>query len=127
MISSNTLNPREQQTPTISAPPEILKPRTWSRRTGANAPVPHLLMPKPLEIEIDSIQPSSAPSSPTKTRKSPLRRLRSLPTNQARTNKETNRIPRLRLPGNLNLRMMSNRRTQTCGRSQSCAQSPTPN
>ncbi|XP_028404478.1 microtubule-associated serine/threonine-protein kinase 2-like isoform X2 [Dendronephthya gigantea] len=96
--SNSTINLREQQPPTISAPPEISKPRTWSRRTGANAPVPHLLMPKPLEIEIDSKNPSSAPSSPTKSQKSPLRRLRSLPTNQAKANKETNRIPRLRLP-----------------------------
>ena len=78
----------------------MVKQRTWLRRTGANAPVPHLLMPRPLEIEIGTKEPSSAPSSPTKSQKSPLRRLRSLPTRQAKANKESNRIPRLRLPGN---------------------------
>ncbi|CAB4040615.1 microtubule-associated serine threonine- kinase 3-like, partial [Paramuricea clavata] len=88
-----------REPPKISAPPEIVKQKTWSRRTGANAPVPHLLMPRPLEIEIDSKEPStSAPSSPTKSQKSPLRRLRSLPSGQGKASKESNRIPKLRLP-----------------------------
>lgn len=101
LISFCSSASREQQPPRISAPPEVVKQRTWSRRTGANAPVPHLLMPRPLEIDTDLKEPSSAPSSPTKSQKSPLRRLRSLPSRQAKANKESNKIPRLRLPGNL--------------------------
>ena len=99
MYFSSSINAREQAPPKISAPPQIIKQRTWSRRTGANAPVPHLLMPRPLEIDIESKEPSSAPASPTKSQKSPLRRLRSLPSRQARANNESNKIPKLRLPG----------------------------
>ena len=82
--------------PTISAPPHIATQKTRTRRTGAHAPVPHLLMPRPLTIDVDHKEPSSAPSSPTKSKKSPLRRLRSLPIQQ-KPGHDSKAVPRLRL------------------------------